>query len=191
MIVAFSTSSPQASVALLSSDGILIGSGEEMAPRRASGACIDILSGLLSSTGRSLKDATLFVADVGPGSFTGVRVGVTLTKTLAYANGVLCSGVSSFDLISVTETVVVPSKKGEWFIRKVGEEPVKTNEEPQGGFIGYGAANAEAYPHAKNVGPMLATVEPVSPMLLVPTYHSEPAISVPKRQYGLAGNQVP
>ena len=118
MIVAISCSSPFSSVAVITEGGEVIFVAREETKQNASGLCLR----MLQSSGVPLRDVKLYVADVGPGSFIGVRVGVTLAKTLAFANSVLAAGVTSFDLIDPDRTVAFPSKKGEWFIRRPGEE---------------------------------------------------------------------
>lgn len=184
MICAFSTSSPQASVALIGPEGEVLGSGEELAPRAASGACLRLLEGLLQSTGMRLNEVSLFVSDLGPGSFTGVKVGVTLAKTLALSVSRQAAGVSSFDLINPLEAVVLPSKRGEWFVRRPGQEPARGAELPEGVFFGYGPGIEEpSYPHAKRFADLITRLEPVEPEFLVPKYLMEPAISVPKQPY--------
>jgi tRNA threonylcarbamoyladenosine biosynthesis protein TsaB len=184
VIVAFSTSSPQASVALISPEGSLLGSRDTHAPMRASGACMRLLQELLDETGRTLKGATLFAADLGPGSFTGVKVAVTIAKTMAFAGEVSAIGADSFDLISPTETVILPSKRGEWFVRRPGAAPVRQRELPQDAYLGYGPDIEPAtFPHAAQFAALLSAMEPVEPEFLVPNYLIEPSISIPKTPY--------
>jgi tRNA threonylcarbamoyladenosine biosynthesis protein TsaB len=184
VIVAFSTSSPLASVAVFSDDWALLGSRDEQAPRAASSVCLKLLEELLQDLDLSLESATAFGADLGPGSFTGVRVGVTLAKTLAFAQVAQCFGASSFDLISRAETVVLPSKKGEWFVRRVGEPPIKTTDMPSSSFVGFGpSVEGPVYPHASR----FEKTELIMPEKLLPAYLTEPAISQPNKPYGLAG----
>ena len=59
-----------------------------------------------AAEGTTMPDATWdailaadYVVDVGPGSFTGVRVGVTFAKVLAGETGAELAAVSSFDLV--------------------------------------------------------------------------------------------
>lgn len=187
MIVAFSTSSPQASVALLQSDGTVLASAEEQAPKAASGACMRMLESLLAQTGRDLQAATLFLADLGPGSFTGVKVAVTLAKTFAYVHGVKAGGATSFDLISADGRVVMPSKRGEFFVREPGADPVRQPDLPEAPFTGFGPGVEPAvYPHAARFATLLSSIAEVDPERLVPNYVIEPAISVPKKPYGVA-----
>jgi tRNA threonylcarbamoyl adenosine modification protein YeaZ len=181
VIVAFSTSSPLASVALIRADGTVLASGEELAPMRASGACLAILSGLLSSRGLRLEDAELFVADLGPGSFTGVKVGVTLAKTFAFTHKKLAAGARSFDLVDADGVVVLPSKRGEWFVRRPGNEPVRTEELPNEPFSGYGnGIENPVYPRAEGFTKLLDRLVAVEAERLAPEYLIEPSISKPK-----------
>lgn len=50
---------------------------------------------LLRTAGHTPKDLVAIAVDLGPGSFTGVRVGVTAAKTLAWALGIPVVGVTS------------------------------------------------------------------------------------------------
>lgn len=184
MIVAFSTSCSLVSVALLTPDGELIASGEEEAPMAASGACLRILQRLLNESKSDLRDATAFLSDLGPGSFTGVRVGVTLAKTLAFAHNANAGGANSFDLIDPSQTVVLPSKRGEWFIREPGCEPIRSNALPAQPFIGFGPGIEDPlYPNAARFASLLTNIEMVEPELLVPEYLIDPAISQPKKPF--------
>jgi tRNA threonylcarbamoyl adenosine modification protein YeaZ len=187
LIAAFSSSSPIASVALLGEEGELIGSASETAPMAASGACLRLLDTLLREAGRELGEVSLFVADVGPGSFTGTRVGVVLAKTLALAQGTKTAGVSAFDLIGPDLTAAVPSRKGEYFLRIPGAAPIRLTEVPED-VVGYGSAFAEPrYPLAERVTALLAKLVPIEPEALVPEYLLEPSISQPKSPYRLPG----
>lgn len=183
MIVAFSTSSPQASVALIE-DGRVLASGEEIAGHAASGGCLRILQRLLDSTGLRLDEATVFAADLGPGSFTGVRVGVTLAKSLAYALGVEAGGADAFDLVARDQVVAVPSRRDERWVRAPGRPPYRTRDAVSGA-VGYGM-DGITYPHAAKFAELVLQALP--PALLVPRYLIEPSISRPKRPYGLEGH---
>ncbi len=181
MIVAFSTSSPQASVALIAPDGRVVASRREHAPMQASGACFRQLQSLFEETGLSLDDATLFAADLGPGSFTGVKVAVTIAKTLAFSKGKQLAGADSFDLIAADRTVVMPSKRGEFFVRRPGVAPIRTPELPSDDYVGFGpGVEPEVFPDAARFAPLLSELRPLAPELVVPNYLIEPSISVPK-----------
>ncbi len=54
---------------------------------------------VLKSLGMSFNDIELFATSVGPGSFTGVRIGVSLVKGLAFGTSVPCAAVSTLEAI--------------------------------------------------------------------------------------------
>ncbi|MCW5945590.1 MAG: tRNA (adenosine(37)-N6)-threonylcarbamoyltransferase complex dimerization subunit type 1 TsaB [Fimbriimonadales bacterium] len=178
-LLVVSTSSPKVSVALLR-DGSLIADKNEIAPRAASGTSIRLMQSLLSENGLTLKDVDLFVADIGPGSFTGVKVGVTLMKTLAFALGKKCAGVSAFDLISLGPCAI-PARRGQLYLRTDKVEVV-TDTDPR-----LEGATIEQ-PDAKNVMLVLSSLSPIEPEYLLPEYILEPSISQPKVPYK---SQVP
>ncbi len=187
MIVAFSSSSPLASVAILSRDGKVLGSGSREAPMAAGQACVELLQQILGETDLDISDAGLFVADVGPGSFTGTRVCVTLAKTLAYAYSRPAAGVSAFDLVSPERAVVIPARKGHYFLRIPGAAPTIVQAAP-GDAVGYGSTlGAQAFPIAENVRALMAGLRPAPCAELLPEYLLEPSISQPRVPYGNLG----
>ena len=54
------------------------------------------IENLLIKTDTKLSDIDKYCAVVGPGSFTGIRIGVSAIKALAYANNKKVFGVTSF-----------------------------------------------------------------------------------------------
>ena len=181
-----STSSPLVSVALFK-EGELLGTGQREAAMRASGGALALLKARLESAGMTLRDIELFAADVGPGSFMGVKVGVTLAKTFAYAHKTLAAGISAFDLINPTAPVAIPSRKGVYHYR---EGPQKKPEQASSGdrrvaaAVGYGADfSVQRYPLAERAGALLDSLQPMDPVRLVPDYVLPPSISKPKRPF--------
>lgn len=188
MIVAISTSSARASVALLGADGGVLASASREAPRQSGGACLEMLQVLMGEAGVGLGDASLFVADVGPGSFTGVKVGVTLAKVLAFANGVPVAGVSSFDLIDPARVVALPSKRGETWVRVPGSVATVLAGPAPDGAVGFGPGiSSEVWPDAALADSLRSHWEPCAAEVFVPEYGREPSISVPKVPYGAHG----
>jgi tRNA threonylcarbamoyladenosine biosynthesis protein TsaB len=85
---------------------------------------------LLALAGRDLADLELVAAAVGPGSFTGVKVGLAAAKALAYALGCPVLGVSTLDVLAAgalarapAALVLVDAKRGEVFGAAYGPEP--------------------------------------------------------------------
>lgn len=91
---------------------------------------------LLSRMGESLEKAGLSYADVdllavvtGPGSFTGIRIGIAAVRGIALAAKIPMTGISSFDLFAeekegMRNIVAVESWREELYFRLEGEEPV-------------------------------------------------------------------
>jgi tRNA threonylcarbamoyladenosine biosynthesis protein TsaB len=54
---------------------------------------------LLRRSGVSASDLTAVAVAVGPGSYTGLRIGMAMAKGLAFARGLKLVGVSTFDIL--------------------------------------------------------------------------------------------
>jgi N6-L-threonylcarbamoyladenine synthase len=81
------------------------------APRAAMSRALPCLRELLDAVGASPRDIAEVVAGRGPGSFTGVRIGVATAKGLAHGLGVPLYGASTLDAIAwriAAEDAVVP-----------------------------------------------------------------------------------
>ena len=67
---------------------------------------------LLSSLKLSFSDVELFACSVGPGSFTGVRIGVSVIKGLAFGRNTPVSAVSTLEALAEnlcgTRGIIVP-----------------------------------------------------------------------------------
>lgn len=55
---------------------------------------------LLKSLGLTYNDIELYATAVGPGSFTGVRIGVSLVKGLAFGRNIPCVAVSTLEALA-------------------------------------------------------------------------------------------
>ncbi len=58
------------------------------------------IEGLLSDACYSPSDLNAIVVSLGPGSFTGLRIGVTVAKTLAYVLKIPIVGVGTLDALA-------------------------------------------------------------------------------------------
>lgn len=184
MTLALSCSSPVVSLALIGDGSALLFADQRESNQNAAETCLRLLEKGLVASGRSKTDIVLIVSDVGPGSFIGVRVGVTIAKTLAYALQISVAAVPSFDFMDPDGTVVIPSKKGEYFVRHVGNAAYRTSELPKEAFTGYGPDILEQrYPDARLAASQLSGLKTMRAEELVPQYLIEPSISVPKRPF--------
>lgn len=105
-VLALETSCRNASVAVLENDRLL-SHCEFGSSRRTAQAFAPEIAGQLSAVGWCPGDVQLIVVSQGPGSFTGLRVGVTAAKTLAYATGAPVLGVN-------TQQVIAYQAEGDW-----------------------------------------------------------------------------
>lgn len=99
LILAFDTSGFAGSVALLDSARIL---AERMLDpkRRSAQTLAPAMAGILAEAGARPADVRLTATTIGPGSFTGLRIGVTAAKTFAYAAGCDVIGLSTLEVIA-------------------------------------------------------------------------------------------
>ncbi len=95
MIVALDTSTLTLSLALLTPQRELLEYRLVGPPQRQSEVLPGEIDALLTAHGKTLRDVTGFVVGLGPGSFTGLRIGLATVKGLAYALKVPVAGVSS------------------------------------------------------------------------------------------------
>jgi tRNA threonylcarbamoyladenosine biosynthesis protein TsaB len=98
-ILGLDTSSHTNTVGVISDDRVLA----DFAWDAKSGSLQRILSAvdfILDSTLLRLEDIDGFAVGIGPGSWTGVRVGLTVGKVLAYATRKPLCGVSSLDTLA-------------------------------------------------------------------------------------------
>lgn len=97
-ILAFETSSHVASVAVLS-DEMLLGEFTINHPKTHSQKLMPMLEMLLESLELKIKDFDYLAVSKGPGSFTGVRIGVSTVKGLAQPHNLPVIAVSSLEAL--------------------------------------------------------------------------------------------
>ncbi|MCL2163693.1 MAG: ribosomal protein S18-alanine N-acetyltransferase [Oscillospiraceae bacterium] len=98
-IFSIDTSGMAASVAI-AADGRLAGGLWLEHGKTHSQTLMSCVEALLATTEVELPDIDVFVAVNGPGSFTGLRIGVTTIKALAYANCAKVAAVSTFECLA-------------------------------------------------------------------------------------------
>ena len=90
-ILAFETTGAHASVACADAEGNIFEKSSEGVLNHLQ-SLMPMTEALLIQNGISLKDISCVAASAGPGSFTGIRIGVSSARALAQAMGVPCIG---------------------------------------------------------------------------------------------------
>ncbi len=98
-ILAFETSAKAASVALLE-DGALLAESYQNTGMTHSQTLLSMAEALLESCGNPEVEAVAVAA--GPGSFTGVRIGMAAAKGYAWGKNLPCYGVSTLEAMART-----------------------------------------------------------------------------------------
>ncbi|MHB8483162.1 MAG: tRNA (adenosine(37)-N6)-threonylcarbamoyltransferase complex dimerization subunit type 1 TsaB [Nitrospiria bacterium] len=96
IILSVETSTPMGSVAILENGGLL---GEYLVFHEAhhSRVVMKMIDDLLKSCRLTLPDIDLFAVSVGPGSFTGLRVGIATVKGFSTALGKPVAGIPTLE----------------------------------------------------------------------------------------------
>jgi tRNA threonylcarbamoyladenosine biosynthesis protein TsaB len=129
LILGIETATQQVSVALGGHEGV-IGLVEIARGRRHAETLVPAIDFLCSQADIGLDEIGLVAVDIGPGLFTGMRVGLATAKALAQALRVPMIGISSLDLLAFphrrSDRVVVPvvdARKGEVFYAMYRQVP--------------------------------------------------------------------
>jgi len=96
--LAIETSGRTGSLALVE-DGRLIAEDQFPHGLRHAAEIVNRIDGLCRGVGWTPGDLAELYVSVGPGSFTGLRIGVTLAKTLAFATGAKLVAVPSVEVL--------------------------------------------------------------------------------------------
>ncbi|WP_028551879.1 tRNA (adenosine(37)-N6)-threonylcarbamoyltransferase complex dimerization subunit type 1 TsaB [Paenibacillus sp. UNC451MF] len=99
-LLAIDTSTSSMSIALVRGNELL-GEINSMAERNHSIHLLPQIQQLLTANGLSAKELDAFGVGVGPGSYTGVRIGVTAAKTFAWTHEMALLAVSSLETMAL------------------------------------------------------------------------------------------
>lgn len=184
LILALDTATAVATSALVRSDEVL---GE-----RASRAVkiLEDLESLLDDAGLRADEVEGIAVGRGPGSFTGIRMGLVTARTLAFSLDVPVAGVSTLDALvagSPGATPLIDGRRGEVFTLR-GDEPVclpteELDVEPGSLYVGDGAVRYRAQIEERD-GLVPADDDPVH----VPWARYHAALG---RDFGRAGSAEP
>jgi tRNA threonylcarbamoyladenosine biosynthesis protein TsaB len=133
IVLGFDTATPRTAVALqLDGDQTPREVSHDPAQGERPGHATHLLAlaaGLLADAGLGFADVGLLAVGVGPGTFTGVRIGVATARALAQASATPLAGVSSLRALAAGATArdvlaVLDARRGEAFVAgfRDGEE---------------------------------------------------------------------
>ena len=101
LILAFETTAKAGSVALLE-NGKLLAESYQNTGLTHSQTLMVMAEDMLKAAGKAMADVTAVAVAEGPGSFTGVRIGVAAAKGLAWGGELPCYGVSTLESMALT-----------------------------------------------------------------------------------------
>lgn len=102
LILAFDTATDVATSALVS-DGEVLGERSSRAV-----TLLEDVDALLRQAGTHTRDLEALAVGIGPGSFTGVRIGLSTARGLALALGIPVAGVSTLDALAEGAPAALP-----------------------------------------------------------------------------------
>ncbi len=114
MLLAFDTATPLVTVAIHDGEDVVVEQlartplkhGEQLAP---------LIERCLADAGLVRQDLTAIAVGVGPGPFTGLRVGLVTARTLAFVLEIPVYGVCTLDVLAV-EAVETGTVDGEFLV---------------------------------------------------------------------------
>lgn len=110
-VLAIDTSSSVAAVAV-SRDGVLLGEYTLNNGLTHSQRLLPMVDELLKSLNMTIKDIDAFACSTGPGSFTGLRIGIASVKGFAFAENKPCVSVSGLEAMAYnhihTDYIICP-----------------------------------------------------------------------------------
>ena len=101
LILAFETSAKAASVALLEGDKLLAESYQNTGMTHSQTLMV-MAEDMLKSCGKTANHVNAVAVAEGPGSFTGVRIGVAAAKGFAWGLSIPCYGVSTLEAMAAS-----------------------------------------------------------------------------------------
>ncbi len=178
-ILAIETSGLRGSIATLfgDSDGLrTVGQTILTSDKRTAQSLAPALQSLLAEAGWQPAAVELVAVAVGPGSFTGLRIGVTAAKTFAYAVGAQVVGVNTLTVLahqamasSAPLWTIMDAQRGELFAARYEASPdagARITREPS--IIAQDAWLAELRPGDRVTGPATRRVLPHLPSGVTP-----------------------
>lgn len=100
LLLGFDTATPAVTVALADDSGV-VAESTAMDPRRHGELLAPAIADVLAAAGAERRDVTELAVGVGPGPFTGLRVGLVTARVLGVALAVPVRGVCTLDVLAL------------------------------------------------------------------------------------------
>ncbi len=110
LILALDTTTRSGSCALARDGQVILEEASDASTRPAARLPGDLMA-LVEHAGVTLAEVDLFAVATGPGSFTGLRIGIATMQGLAFAAGKPLIGISGFDALSATTHYPLPTPR--------------------------------------------------------------------------------
>lgn len=207
-LCAVDTSSALGSVALFDDD-VLVAECEERVSNAHGESLLPMLERLFRATDTAPADVARWCVGIGPGSFTGTRIGVATVKGIVLATGADIVPVTSLEAMialagehpGARVVAAVAAIRGEVYVQAPGREPACLPKEAFDEWLGPGpdvvlvgeaarilvgprAKHLDrtelALPHARGVAAVGRGRDPVTPDLVEPAYVRPPEITAPR-----------
>jgi tRNA threonylcarbamoyladenosine biosynthesis protein TsaB len=130
-VLAFDTSTQQAVLAIGRVDGSTFSAFPDPGHRHGR-SLVPAVSDLLRQAGLSLNGLDAIAVGLGPGSYTGLRIGLTAAKTWAYARGLHLVGLDSLEVVAQNApaeinhvAAIADAQRGDVFVAEFvrGDQP--------------------------------------------------------------------
>ena len=138
LILALDTTGRVASAALCR-DGAVIARCERDSMMDHSRTILPVCEEMLAGQNLSLKDVDVFAAVCGPGSYTGIRIGVAAVKGFAFGCGRPCVAVSTLEAAAWADDsrpggklAVVRARAGEYYAAQFVQDGATARVTPDG-----------------------------------------------------------
>jgi tRNA threonylcarbamoyl adenosine modification protein YeaZ len=136
LILAFDTATDVATSAL-------VGDGEVLGERTSRAVTLlEDVDALLRQAGTHTRDVEALAVGIGPGSFTGVRIGLSTARGLALALDIPVAGISTLAALAAGAPGAVPvidARRREVFVPGRVLAPGELDVEPGRTYVGSGA----------------------------------------------------
>lgn len=107
------TSGKTASAAAVE-DGVMLGQTSVLSAKTHSQVILPMVKRLIADCERNIEDIGRIAVGAGPGSYTGIRIGVAAVKAMAFSLNIQCCGISTLEGLAYnfpTDGIVCPVMK--------------------------------------------------------------------------------